>query len=61
MGNILSALTDIEVLERERDAERALADRLAGLLELYFWKYEVQGDIGEISKALAAWKGARND
>jgi predicted amidophosphoribosyltransferase len=42
-------------------AERALADRLAGLLELYFWKYEVRGDIGGISKSLAAWKEARSE
>lgn len=28
MGNILSALTDIETLERERNAERSLAERL---------------------------------
>lgn len=48
-------------LRGKLERERALADRLAGLLELYFWKYEVRGDIGGISKSLAAWKEARSE
>lgn len=48
-------------LRGEIERERCLADRLAGLLELYFWKYEVRGDIGGISKALDAWKEARSE
>ena len=88
MGNILSALTDIEALERERDewaerwadlsrasvndncrlecerdAERALADRLgeALLSTLSSWSSWVTSpDSEQAAKALAAWKEARN-
>ena len=45
----------------ELERERALADRLARLLQLYFWKYEVTGYNSEMSKALSAWKEARSE
>ena len=60
MGNILSALTDIETLERERDVERALADRLAGVLQLYYADDDIAHHAG-IADALAAWKEARSE
>ena len=47
-------------LERERDAERALADRLAEELEKLAWLagHEVPN---EAEKALTAWKEARGE
>lgn len=60
MGNILAALTDIETLERERDAERALADQLAGVLELYYEDDAIAHHAG-VADALAAWKEARSE
>ena len=85
MGNILSALTDIETLEREREceckcdvdwpeeyyelrqrlerelaAERALADRLAEIVEVGIEDLD-DGDWPQAFAALAAWKEARND
>ena len=64
MGNILSALTDIETLERERDAERALADRLAEALKelLYYDLQDVNlGRLKSSRDSLAAWKESRQD
>lgn len=60
-GREAALIVERDKLKQQLSAERALADRLAGLLELYFWKYEVRGDIGEISKALAASKEARSE
>ena len=56
MGNILAALADVEELERERDKERELADRLAALVSkpASEWGWEKVD-------ALTAWKEARND
>jgi len=72
MGNILAALTDIETLERERDAERAIADRLAEALE-GIWSF-IEEDIQhgcnstgymnaiELCRAnITAWKEARSE
>ena len=98
MGNILSALTDIETLERERDewaerwadlsrasvndicaqrerdTERALADRLHGALDALDYNLAFAGNtlIGGLRErvtamraialpALAAWKESRQD
>ncbi len=82
MGNILSALTNIETLERERDewaerwadlsrasvndicaqrerdAERALADRLAGTLS-DLWRNGAEYEA--VEGALSAWKEARSE
>ncbi len=74
MGNILAALPDIESLERELQAERALADRLHGALDALDYNLAFAGNtlIGGLRErvtamraialpALAAWKEARND
>jgi len=58
MGNILSALTDIETLERELEAERALADRLADALATALGSW-VTSPYAE--KAIEAWKEARSE
>ena len=62
MGNILAALTDIETLERERDSERALADRLAEIVEEGIEDLDEDGgDWPQSFAALAAWKEARSE
>ena len=49
-------------LERERDAERALADRLGNALEKIPWTFAGREEqASEEWNALAAWKEARND
>ena len=49
---------DLDRLEAELEAERALADRLASEVEDYIL---CQADLGQSMKALAAWKEARGD
>jgi hypothetical protein len=74
MGNLLSALTDIETLERERDAERALADRLHGALDALDYNLAFAGNtlIGGLRErvtamraialpSIEAWKEARSE
>ncbi len=64
MGKILSALADIETLERELDAERALADLLAGELKelLYYDLGDVNlGRLKSSRNTLAAWEEARSE
>jgi hypothetical protein len=48
------------VLRRERDKERALADRLAGVVELYYADDDIAHHAG-IADALTAWKEARSE
>ena len=85
MGNILSALTDIEALERERececkcdvdwpeeyyelrqrlererDSERALADRLAEALTPMAWLAGIKTP-NSAEEVLSAWKEARGE
>ena len=47
-------------LERERDAERALADRLAEVLEFYYADDAIAHYAG-VEDALSAWKEARSE
>ena len=61
MGNILSALTDIETLERERDIERALADLLASSLLLTLSAWITSPDAERAAAALRVWKEARSE
>ena len=63
LGNILSALTDIETLESERDSECALADRLAEALKFIATdKIANANDMRfRANKALTAWKEARSE
>lgn len=49
-------------LERERDAERALADRLGNALEKVPWTFVGREEqASEEWNAIAAWKEARSD
>ena len=50
----------LDQYRRERDAERALADRLAGVLELYYADDDIAHHAG-IADALAAWKEVRKE
>ena len=70
MGNILAALTDIETLERERDSERALADRLAEAANAVIDQWETPNwklteptatYMHTLRNTLAAWKEARSE
>lgn len=61
MGNLLAALTDIETLEREWDAERALADLLAKALLSFCSSGMVWPNTDTPEKAIAAWKEARSE
>ena len=48
-------------LERERDAERALADRLAGALLSTLSNWMTSPDAEKAAQAIAAWKEARSE
>lgn len=70
MGNILSALTDIETLERERDSECAIADLLAEAATAVIdqwdtpnWKLteSTATYMNTLRNTLAAWKEARSE
>lgn len=47
-------------LERERDAERAIADRLAGALQPLAWLSGIETP-NTAEEVLAAWKEARSE
>ena len=50
MGNLLAALTDIETLERERDAERALAEQRGRLYDTAVRQLkELQAQVDELN------------
>lgn len=58
--DVLISGFDLDRLEAELQAERALADRLAEIVEVGIEDLD-DGDWPQAFAALAAWKEARND
>ena len=63
-GDTVPLLDFAETLERERDSERALADRLAKSImnwKLEQWRGTPEKATEQVMSALAAWKEARSE